>query len=187
MASTNPNSPFGFRIIRNENGDFPQISTRTASSGILLPAGGIAYLRTDGTVGLMSVVSTLAGRRILGPILTPVSASATTRTIKICEDPNVEMEVQLDDGSVVSIDGLIGRNFAGASLTSSNGTLRESIATLDASTGTSIIGTAVADYRPFRAIRFSREVQNDSSQSFARVIVKINHMYHAFGGSTVTQ
>lgn len=188
MASVNPNAPFGYRIIRNRNGDFPQISTRTASANIALPEGGIGYLRTDGTIGLVSGVSTLSKRQIVGPIVAGVTSANTDRTIKVCEDPTVEMEVMLDDGSVVAIADLIGRNFTGASMTTANATLIQSKATLDASTGTSVVNTVSTgtNYRPFRAIRFSTEVGNVTSQSFARVVVRINDFYHAFGGSNVT-
>lgn len=185
MASTNPNAPFGFRLIRNENGDFPQISTRTASGSVAVSEGQIGYLRTDGTVAAYSGTYTL-GRKLVGPIVVGVSASETDRTIKVCEDPRAEMEVMLDDASVTGINGLIGRNFRGANMSTVNGTLRQSVASLDASTGSSLNGALSTNLRPFQAIRFSREVGNDSSQSFARVIVRINSVNHIFGGATTT-
>ncbi len=189
MASTNPNAPFGFRVIRNRNGDFPQVSTRTASGSIALPEGGIGYLRTDGLVGLMSNVSTLSGRRILGPIMSGCSTTATDRTIKICEDPEVELAVMLDDGSVTGVNGLVGRNFVGTDMTVIKTTVNQSKAKIDASTGTNTVNTVVTgtNYRPFRGVRFYGEVGNSSSQSFAQVVVKIHPFYHVFGASLVTQ
>lgn len=188
MASTNPNAPFGFRVIRNRNGDFPQVSTRTASTSIAFPEGGIGYLRVDGLVGLMDNTVTLSGRRILGPILAGCTTTATDRTIKICEDPDVEMVAMLDDGSVTGINGFVGRNFGGTSMTVIKTSVNQSKATIDASTGTNTINTVVTgtNYRPFRGVRFYGEVGNASSQSFAQAVVKIHPFYHVYGASLVT-
>jgi hypothetical protein len=189
MASTNVNAPFGFRVIRNRNGDYPQVSTRTASTSIALPEGGIGYLRTDGLVGLMSGTVTLSGRRILGPIMAGCSTTATDRTIKVCEDPDVEMAVQLSDGTVTGVNAFIGRNFLGTNMTLIKTSVNQSKSSLLGTSGTSIINTVPTgtNYRPFRGIRFYGEVGNASSQSFAQVVVKIHPFYHVFGASLATQ
>lgn len=94
----------------------------------------------------------------------------------------------LDDGSVVDIGGLVGRNFRHTDLTSVsyNGTLNQSTQKLDASTGSSLSSVLSTNVRPFQAIRFSGEVGNISSQSFARVIVRIRPENHIFGSATTT-
>jgi hypothetical protein len=187
MASINPNAPYGFRPIRNRNGDFPLISDRTASGSVDVPTGSIAILKTDGTIASWNG-SYATARRIIGPVAAGVTDDATDRTVKICEDPNVEMEVMLDDASVTGINGLVGRNFRATDLTSVsyNGTLNQSTQKLDASTGSSLNGVLSTNVRPFQGIRFSGEVGNVSSQSFARVIVRIRPENHIFGTATTT-
>ena len=187
MASINPNAPFGFRVQRNRNGDFVHLSDRTASSSVAVPTGSIAILKTDGTIAAWNG-SYATARKIIGPVIAGVKSTDTDRTVKICEDPNVEMEVMLDDGSVTGINGLNGRNFRHTDLTSvsANGTLNQSTQKLDASTGTSISNIFNTTPRPFQALRFSAEVGNVSSQSFARCIVRVRPEYHLFGTSPTT-
>lgn len=185
MASTNPNSPFGFRLTRNANGDYPRIDTRVASASVNLPPGSIARVKTDGTVAMWDGTATNGSRLLLGAVIAGVTSANTDREVKICMDPEAEYEVMLDDGSVTGINGLLERNFTAAQGTtisqirSLNATLLQSTAALDASTGSSLNGATGTNIRPFRALRFTREISNDSSQSFARVIVKINAVNHA--------
>jgi len=184
MASLNPNAPYGFRAIRNRNGDFPIVATRTASASISFPEGAIAYQRTDGLVGLYDGTATtpLGARPLLGSIMTAVGTTQVDRTIVISEDPNTEYEVMLDDGSVTGVNGLIGRNFVGIAMTSRS-VLNQSQAKIDASTGSSLAAFTGTNIRPFQAVRFAGEVGNISSQSFARVIVRIRPEYHLYGTS----
>lgn len=181
MASSNANTPYGFRIVRNRNGDFPTVSPYTATANVTLAEGGIARLRTDGLVEMWDGTATNGSRMLLGGIQTKVTTSQTDRTVMIADDPETEYEVQLDDGSVTGVNALLYRNFHGVNMTSrlTTSSLDQSKAALDASTGSSLNGSTGTNVRPFRAIRYSTEVGNVISNSFARVIVKINAVNHA--------
>lgn len=178
MASTNPNAPFGFRLTRNANGDYPRIDTRLASASVSVAPGSIVRVKTDGTVAMYDGTATNGSRLLLGGCIAGVTSANTDREVKICMDPEAEYEVMLDDGSVTGINGLLERNFAGINMGTINTTLLQSVAKLDASTGSSLNGTTGTNVRPFRALRFTREIDNASSQSFARVVVKINAVNH---------
>jgi len=185
MASLNTNAPFGFRLVRNANGDFPKIEPYTAASSVTLPEGAIGILGTAGTITTWDGTYVDA-RKIVGVIQTKVSTTQTDRQVFISNSPEAEYEVQMDDGSVTGIGGLIGRNFNSVSEATRNNTLIQSKAALDASTGSSLNGTLSTNSAPFRALRFSGEVGNVNSNSFARVIVKINHINQIFAGATTT-
>lgn len=179
MASSNSNVPFGFRLVRNANGDYPRIDSRTASASVAIAPGSILRQKTDGTVAMWDGTATNGSRLLLGGCITGVRTTTVDREVKVCIDPLAEYEVQLDDGSVTGINGAILRNFHGISMNSYNGTMLQSKAVLDASTGSSLNSTTGTNVRPFRVIRFSREIDNVISNSFARVVVQINAANHA--------
>lgn len=180
MASSNPNAPFGFRLVRNDNGDYPRIDSRTASASVAIAPGSILRQKTDGTVAMWDGTLTNGGRLLIGGCITGVRTTTVDREVKVCISPEAEYEVQLSDGSVTGINGAILRNFNGSGMNAYNGTMLQSKAALKGSTGSSL-NTIVPSSasRPFRVIRFSREIDNATSQSFARVVVKINAVNHA--------
>ena len=174
----NPNAPFGFRIVRNQNGDNPRVRPYTAKASVAIGSGAILNLNTDGTVSVWGGTA-LNRLKLIGNAITPMTTSATDRTVFVADNPFEEFVVQCDDKSVTNIDGLIGRFFAGASMTSRNSTLNQSISTLDASTGTSVNNSTTLAV--FQGLRFAGEVGNVATQSFAQVIVRINPVNHILG------
>lgn len=178
----NPNSPFGFRVVRNQNGDHPRVRPYTASSSVNIGTGAILNLNTDGTVSVWG--GTILNRnRLIGEATTPMTSSATDRTVFVADNPDEEFVVQLDDKSVTNIGGLVGRFFAGVSMTSRNSTLNQSISQLDASSGTSVNNSTTLAV--FQGLRFQGEVGNVATQSFAQVVVRINRVNHILGNAVL--
>ncbi len=174
----NPNAPFGFRLMRNQNGDHPRVRPYTASASVAIGAGAIVNLNSDGTVSVWGGTA-LNRLKLLGEAITPMTTSATDRTVFVADNPDEEYLVQCDDKSVTNANGLIGRFFAGASMTSRNSTLNQSISVLDASSGTSVNNSTTLAV--FQGLRFSGEVGNVATQTYARVVVRINPVNHILG------
>lgn len=178
----NPNAPFGFRSERNSNGDFPKVRPYTASASVNIGTGAVCNLNADGTVSVWGGTA-LNRNKLIGTAATPMRSTDTDRTVYINDDVRDEFVVQCDDKSVTNINGLIGRFFAGASMTSRNSTLNQSISVLDASTGTSVNNSTTLAV--FQGIRFHGEIQNVATQTFVRVVVRINPINHILGNATV--
>lgn len=177
----NPNAPFGFRVERNQNGDFPRVRPYTSSSSVNIGTGAVCNLNADGTVSVWGGTA-LNRNKLIGVANTPVKSTDTDRTVFIADNPAEEFVVQCDDKSVTNINALIGRFFAGASMTSRNSTLNQSISVLDASSGTSVNNSTTLAV--FQGIRFHGEIQNERTQSFVRVVVRINPINHILGNAT---
>jgi hypothetical protein len=186
MASSNANAAYGFRAINNPNSDNITVRARIGSTGIALPTGAIAYLRTDGKVGIWDGTFTNGARQLLGEIMAGVRSADTVRTVYVAENADQHYEVMLSAGTVTGINAAYGRCFAGSLMKTSNGTLNQSVAKLNDATGTSVPSPVAGSAVPFQIIRYSGEVGNAISQSFARVIVRIHPLYHIFGSSVKT-
>lgn len=178
----NPNSPFGFRLHRNQNGDFPRIRPYTGTSAAI-GAGAILKLDTSGTVSVWNGTNTTDRNRLIGMAVTPKAASATDATVYVADSPHEEFVVQLDDKSVTNIGGLVGRFFPGVNMASRNSTLNQSIAAIDASAGTSVNNSTTLAV--FQGLKFYGEVGNVATQSYAQIVVRINPINHILGNATV--
>jgi len=174
----NPNAPFGFRVERNANGDHPRVRPYTATASVAIGSGAVLNLNADGTVSVWGGTN-LNRSKLIGTAATPMTTTATDRTVFVYDNPGEEFVVQCDDKSVTNINGLIGRFFTGVSMTSRNSTLNQSISALDASSGTSVNNSTTLAV--FQGIRFSGEVANIATQSFVRVVVRINPTNHILG------
>lgn len=172
----NKDLPFGFRALRNEAGTTPSINEYVMASSVTAYEGAIMAVNTTGNVEMFSAAA--QRQRILGAAVHPKTAVDTDRKILVYDDPRQEYEAQIDDNSVTTLGGLIGKNFIAITPASGNGTTLQSISEIDGSSGTSTNNTTVLGV--FKGLRFSSSSENTQTSTFTRIVVKINPENHVF-------
>lgn len=175
----NKDLPFGFRALTNQAGTTPQAHEYTSASSVTIYEGGVMMVNTTGQVSLWDGTGTTY-QRLLGVSAHGVKKAATDRQVLIYDDPTQEYEVQIDDKSITTLGGLVGTNFAVISAASGSGTTLQSISEIDGSSGTSTNNSTTPS--PFKGMRFSENVQNSKTDTWTRIIVKMNPKNHVFAG-----
>lgn len=171
----NLDAPLGFSPVKNRLGTTVPVEVFNLVGSDNCAPGTVVYLSDAGVV--VPYTGTATGRtQLLGVTLGYVSTSQTDRAVLVTVDPEQEYEVQVDDNSLTALTDMLGANFAGTNLAVVHTTLIQSRGEIDGNTGTSINNSTTI--RPFKALRFSRTVDDDQTQSFTRIIVKINPTNH---------
>lgn len=176
----NLDAPKGFKALQNEAGTAPKLQAFTAKSGVTIYEGTPVSLNTTGQLVAYSVATSTAAKKGLGVAAHyRVGSSAGPNTVLVYTDPHQLYEVQSDDNTLTTIGDVVYRNFKATNLSSGSGTTLQSTAEIDGSTGTSVQTiTSGTDRRPFKAVGFSRNLQNDNSTSWNKIIVQFNPSYH---------
>jgi len=171
----NLDAPMGFNPVRNPHGATIPSDPYTVTASQAVAPGTIVYLTDAGTI--QAYTGTTTGRtNILGAAIGSVAAAATDRVVEVANSPEQEYEVQSDDASITALTDMLGANFAGTNLATVHTTLIQSRGEIDGSSGTSVNNSTTI--RPFRALRFSRVTDEDTTVSYPSVVVKINSLNH---------
>ncbi len=174
----NLDSPLGFNPLRGPHGNtIPAEPYNLIASDNCAP-GTILYLNDAGTVTPYSGTTT-GNTALLGAAMGYVATAATDRQVLISVDPAQEYAVQVDDDALTALTDMQGANFLGTNLATVNTTLIQSRGEIDGSSATSVNNTTT--FAVFKAVRFSRVMDEDVLVSFPTIIVKINAQNHHFG------
>lgn len=172
----------GFSALRTPHGTDIPMEEYQAVTAITVYPGQLLYMSATGEVNIWT--GTATGRTsILGAAQGYLPSTESDRAILVCDSPDQEYEVQVDDNTLTNVGLLVGENFGGTNFTAVNATALRSLAEIDGSdSGVTNNSTSI---RPFRALRFSRDPENsDISTSTAatnvNVVVKINSINHHF-------
>jgi hypothetical protein len=179
----------GMRALRDRNGAFPPVRQYDAVTSIITE-GQLVFLSTTGLaqgVGTAALASTV--RNLIGVAShhKALAATAGARKIQVYVDPHQLYVMQADDASLDSRTDYIGRNFQITLPSGKNTTNLQSIAEIDASTGTSASLVATTA-RPIQIVELWRQVGNaavtgGTASSNADFVVRILPRYHLFAGS----
>ena len=182
----NLDAPRGFRAMQNEAGTAPKLQAFTIATSTTVYEGTPVAINTTGQVVAFSVASTIISKRGIGVAAHYRSASDSSGTVAVYTDPHQLYAVQVDDNTLTVIGDVVFRNFAATLLASGNGTTLQSIAEIDGSTGTKVSVPGTTN-RPFKAVRFSGNIQNDNSTSWNEIVVQFNSQYHMGAGGSADE
>jgi Fe-S cluster assembly iron-binding protein IscA len=190
IALANRDAPQGMRALKNANGSHPPVKQFAASTSVIFE-GQMVIVGTDGLAAgapAQASMATTAGR-VLG-VAAAYKALATTagaKKVQVFVDPDQLYMAQADDATLDSRTDYLGRNFKLTAPNSGNTTTLQSIAEIDASTGTSVslVGTTAV---PIQIVDVWPEVGNvvnavGTQSSNAKFVVRILPRYHLYAGS----
>ena len=179
----------GLRALRDPNGSHMPVRQYAAGTSVIYE-GQVVLINTTGVaVGVGSAALASTVRNIIG-VAAAYKALATTvgaKNVQVYHDPNQRYVAQADDASLDSRTDYIARNFQMILPAGGNTTTLQSIAEIDASTGTSASFVG-ATARPLQIVDLYKQVGNvavtgGTASSNADFVVRILPRYHLFAGS----
>jgi hypothetical protein len=168
----NIDAPRGFQPVNNVYGTVPLIEQFTVTASTTIYEGQPVALADTGLIVAATHTNALTGSW-LGVAAHYVAGAATDRSLAVYVDVNQEYEMQADDASLTLITDYKGALFRITNVSAGSATLYHSKAEIDASSGTSLMGTAAGSVTPIRVERVSSQINNTAGVSFTKYIVKI--------------
>ena len=181
----NLDAAMGFRALQSEAGTAPKVQAFTIEASTTVFEGTQVAVNTTGKIIAYTQSSTVLAQRCIGVAAHFRQAADASATVLVYTDPAQLYEVQSDDNTLTVIGDVVGRNFQVLNVAAGSGTTLQSTAEIDGSSGTSlslVTGTSTAR-RPWQALGFSRNIQNDNATTNNTIIVRLNPGYHLFAGT----
>jgi hypothetical protein len=168
--TANPNTPCGFRAIRNVAGTAPLIKHYDGSATVNVFVG--APVGFNSTYQITNWTTTIGLGGIVGVAVHARKTTDTNRDVAVYVGRDQEYEVQLDTGATVPVTLatlLDTPNYVILTPAAGNATTLQSTAQIDASSGNTTVGTLL---QVFRVYGFSPIVGQDDTGTNARVVGK---------------
>jgi hypothetical protein len=173
----NIDAPMGLRAVKGEYNAAPKLEVFEALVSTTFYEGEPVCIAASGVIVPYTDARALEGG-VIGVCNHPLSSSATDRAMEVYSDPLQVFEIQADDSSISSLAGYRGALFDILNPTSGNATTLQSIAELDASTASAVIGTNATLLRPLLCLDVSKQVNNVRNVSFTKYLVKFAPPVH---------